>query len=175
MEETIATKTTTMGEKKANPSLDITIRPRQSVLILYKNVVRVGHAEFFFEWGETEEEKDHGNTKTTTIAVKKTTRITVTTSTTFRVNETTTIREKKTTTVAIKKDHYHHREKIPPDSEWKRPLSLRLQRPRHSEWKRPPQSQRKRPQVLTWKKTTTIAVKKDRNNDNYKDHFTLLL
>ena len=49
MEETIATKTTTMGEKKANPSLDITIRPRQSVLILYKNVVRVGHAEFFFE------------------------------------------------------------------------------------------------------------------------------
>ena len=64
MEETIATKTTTMGEKKANPSLNITIRPRQSVLILYKNVGRVGHAEFFFELGETEEEKDHYKTTT---------------------------------------------------------------------------------------------------------------
>ena len=65
MEETtviIVSKTTTMGVKKANPSSNTTIRPRQSVLILYKNVGRVGHAEFFFELGETEEEKDHYKT-----------------------------------------------------------------------------------------------------------------
>ena len=67
MEETtviIVSKTTTMGVKKANPSINTTIRPRQSVLILYKNVGRVGHAEFFFELGETEEEKDHYKTTT---------------------------------------------------------------------------------------------------------------
>ena len=153
MEETIATKTTTMGEKKANPSLDITIRPRQSVLILYKNVVRVGHAEFFFEWGETEEEKDHGNTKTTTIAVKKTTRITVTTSTTFRVKETTTIREKKTTMV--------YNKKRPLPSQRKKTTRFRVKKTTFIAFTKTTAFRVKKTTTITEKKTTSVNMKKD--------------